>query len=980
MDCEGVTFLLAAGAEGQTAPESELHDHLAGCEACRQLVATEKQNLRWVVGIPEDAVGDRDLLALPVVDPIMFETGAELARGGMGRIIKAHDRRLARDVAIKEVLDGRQSARFEREVAITAQLQHPAIVPIYEAGRWPDGSAYYAMRLVSGGTLHQAIAATKTLEDRLALLPHMIALTDALAYAHSKRIVHRDLKPGNVLVGPFGETIVIDWGLAKELGKNIDDAHVHGRRIEPASNLTMVGAVMGTVGFMSPEQALGDDVDERTDVYALGAILYNLLAGKAPYWDGEQTITPDLIEKRERSGPPTPLGDIAPLVPVDLQAIVKRAMERDRALRFPTAKDMAEELRRFTAGQLLVSRAYTMRELAVRWLKKHRAIVSVAGVALVAVIALGIASIHATVERRREAELALAKSQLEQGRQLVVAGDPHALPLLEAARTRLDDPVTRRLITIASRDAKRLVATFPGTVAALGTTLAIGHADGAIALYDPSTGAAKGSLTGLPNMTELAWHGDKLLCVAPTGAVIIESNTKLVVSDQPITAAVWAGDHVVFSSTTHLFLVSGVAPLEGITSIDALDDRILAVTPTRSIVYQAGQRSVTLPGATYGKLDRDGTVVLADSDALARFAADGTRTLIRHGESQPLVRFPDGTLASGTEIVGGAELPPAVQSQLIAQLDATHVITSGFDREIRIAKLGLPRPVAILDAGDAVDDLLVSGTRAVSIGHGGHVALWDVSNLREPQPVAELHHPIERLVSNGKAIAAWVHADQFHTIIGNRDLPGWPVGFRGDEPCMNDGGKLYLGNEVIRDAAPIQAAAFSGDMLATAAAGVITIRVGANVLRTFDTHRTDITALAIDETHVAIGHEDGSIELWTDGTKRSLDGHSAHVESLTIRGHRLFGASWDRSTRAWDLTTGTAQTLMPSEAHSLSVSPSGALLATVDDSQLVSIWDAAEGRLLEQLPATSSLDSVAFVDDDHVVVGGTTGLLETLAI
>jgi serine/threonine protein kinase len=137
----------------------------------------------------------------------------------MGRVIRARDRRLGRDVAIKEVIGPGMRARFEREVMITAQLQHPAIIPVYEAGAWPNGSAFYTMRLVSGGTLGDAIAKTATLEQRIALLPHVVALTDALAYAHSKRIVHRDLKPGNVLVGEFGETSAARSGASSPAGR-----------------------------------------------------------------------------------------------------------------------------------------------------------------------------------------------------------------------------------------------------------------------------------------------------------------------------------------------------------------------------------------------------------------------------------------------------------------------------------------------------------------------------------------------------------------------------------------------------------------------------------------------------------------------------------------------------------------------------------------------------------------------------------------
>ncbi|HEX7837891.1 MAG TPA: serine/threonine-protein kinase, partial [Kofleriaceae bacterium] len=220
MDCDDVMLMVAVG-EGRTlsgAEEREYHQHVETCETCRALtVEASSDKLRWVARIPEDALDDPDLLVLPMVDPIVFAIGDELARGGMGRITRARDRRLGRDVAIKEVLVPYLRARFEREAMITARLQHPAIVPVYEAGTWPDGSAFYTMRLVSGGTLADAIARTHTLEERLALLPHVLAVTEALGYAHAHRIVHRDLKPGNVLVGEFGETVVIDWGLAKDV-------------------------------------------------------------------------------------------------------------------------------------------------------------------------------------------------------------------------------------------------------------------------------------------------------------------------------------------------------------------------------------------------------------------------------------------------------------------------------------------------------------------------------------------------------------------------------------------------------------------------------------------------------------------------------------------------------------------------------------------------------------------------------------------
>ena len=140
---------------------------------------------------------------LPEVSRSLYEGDDEIARGGMGRIVAAEDRRLGRAVALKELIDPTEESmtRFQREALITARLQHPGIVPVYEAGRWPSGEPFFAMKLVMGRPLDRVIAETTTLVERLALLPRLAAACDAIAYAHSQRIIHRDLKPGNVLIG-----------------------------------------------------------------------------------------------------------------------------------------------------------------------------------------------------------------------------------------------------------------------------------------------------------------------------------------------------------------------------------------------------------------------------------------------------------------------------------------------------------------------------------------------------------------------------------------------------------------------------------------------------------------------------------------------------------------------------------------------------------------------------------------------------------
>ncbi|MDB4962009.1 MAG: serine/threonine protein kinase [Myxococcales bacterium] len=347
--------------------------------------------------------------SLPFVSQSLYKPDKEIARGGMGRIVAAEDQRLHRPVALKELIDPvpEQIGRFEREALITARLQHPGIVPVYEAGRWPSGEPFFAMKMVSGRPLDRVIAETRTLQERLALLPRIAAAADAIAYAHSQRVIHRDLKPGNVLIGDFGETVVIDWGLAKDL--DAGDAHESAQRTHrvtskkaqvttdsDSSTLTIAGAVMGTPAYMAPEQARGEPLDQRADVFALGAMLYHVLAGVPPY--NARTAT-DVIAAAA-------LGRVVPLIerekrtPADLVAIVNRAMAQEPPDRYADAGELADELRRFMTGQLVDAHRYTTVQKVVRFVKKHRAAVTISALSLVTFAVLGTLAIRQIVEQR----------------------------------------------------------------------------------------------------------------------------------------------------------------------------------------------------------------------------------------------------------------------------------------------------------------------------------------------------------------------------------------------------------------------------------------------------------------------------------------------------------------------------------------------------------------------------------------------------
>ncbi len=209
----------------------------------------------------------------------------ELGRGGMGTVFLAEDRVLGRKVAIKVVGTGASdpaaAARMLREARVIARLEHPGIVPVHDAGTLPDGRMFYAMKRVDGRRL-DAFAAGAPLPEKLRVFQKVC---EAVAFAHAHRVLHRDLKPENVMVGPFGEVLVMDWGVAKVLDDASDRSGAPSRPLP--DGVTAEGTVVGTPAYMAPEQAAGQPggVGPAADVYALGGILYFLLTGRAPFDD-----------------------------------------------------------------------------------------------------------------------------------------------------------------------------------------------------------------------------------------------------------------------------------------------------------------------------------------------------------------------------------------------------------------------------------------------------------------------------------------------------------------------------------------------------------------------------------------------------------------------------------------------------------------------------------------------------------------------
>ncbi|MBA3541674.1 MAG: serine/threonine protein kinase, partial [Deltaproteobacteria bacterium] len=337
----------------------------------------------------------------PAMSPSRYELADEIARGGMGRVVEAMDTVLGRVVAVKEALsfDPDSIRRFQRETKITARLEHPSIVPVHDAGTTSSGMPFYVMRKISGRPLEALVATSHTVNERLALIPHLVAATQAIAHAHVRGIVHRDIKPANILVGELGETIVIDWGLAKVIGEADEITHgVSGPADDPIK--TRVGIVFGTPGFMSPEQLRGAPVDERCDVYALGATLYHVLSRRPPH----HAKTADAMMLAAVTGPPTPLAELVIGVPPELSTIVDKALAYDPDHRYQDARALAGDLQQFLTGQLVASHHYTAKQRVIRFVKRHRVPVIAVSAALLALVVGGTIAVNRVVDERDRAD------------------------------------------------------------------------------------------------------------------------------------------------------------------------------------------------------------------------------------------------------------------------------------------------------------------------------------------------------------------------------------------------------------------------------------------------------------------------------------------------------------------------------------------------------------------------------------------------
>ena len=346
------------------------------------------------------------------------------ARGGLGQVSVARDEELHREVALKEIqerhADNPESRlRFLLEAEITGGLEHPGIVPVYGLGQYADGRPYYAMRFIRGDSLQEAVtrfhgdperrvgqdkrldAGERAVELR-ALLGRFIDVCNAIAYAHSRGVLHRDLKPGNIMLGQYGETLVVDWGLAKTQDLAGPKSESAEGPIRPStvssSSATLMGLAIGTPQYMSPEQASGrlDLLGPPADVYSLGATLYYVLTGRPPFEGANVEIILHNVERGEFPPPRAVNGQI----PRPLEAICLKAMALKPEDRYPSPKDLASDVEHWLADEPVSAYRERLPAKAARWARKHKTLV-VSSFALVTVAAIALAVTTVLVKKQQ---------------------------------------------------------------------------------------------------------------------------------------------------------------------------------------------------------------------------------------------------------------------------------------------------------------------------------------------------------------------------------------------------------------------------------------------------------------------------------------------------------------------------------------------------------------------------------------------------
>ncbi|MGE0397284.1 MAG: protein kinase [Kofleriaceae bacterium] len=901
-DCTQFDALLAARTDGTLALAgiNLLQRHLAGCAECRAVAET--------LSPTADTEGDH--ATLPSVDPAGYALGLEIARGGMGRVIAARDLRVGRPVAVKELL-GRSpqlAARFEREARVTARLQHPGIVPIYEIGKWPDGTPFYSMRMVDGRTLRDALAAAPTLGERLALLPALISAASAVAFAHAQRVIHRDLTPANVIVGAYGETVVIDWGLAKDLAATDEADSDDPYRSASSGSLTNVGAVIGTAPYMPPEQAHAQPVDERADVYALGAILYHLLAGVAPY-EGPTTAA---LLRAVKTGPPRPIDAIVSGAPRDLVSIADKAMAREPEARYPSARELADELERFRTGRMVEAHEYSTRDRVRRFVRRHRAAVIATLAAALVLAVVGVIAVTRVLRSRTEARETARELLGEKGRIEVLAGNTlGALAYLHAATARSSEtPALAFLVDAAIRSA-------PAS-----TVLDCGGYAFSIAFSPDGT-----MMTAACTRQARTWRlADRTLVATMgpfedgfSGARYTPDGTAVVTWGKTGVARLWDAKSGVLRQTfTHGAEISRASfTPDGARLLTTGFDGHARLWDTASAQQVVDVEVTTgLFEHVYGTLDPAGALILTQTIEGEGRAWDATTGEARGG-------FSHGAFTLGGDVA----------------LDGRHAASCGVDRMARIwnAQTGGPPVHTLAGHTDVIWRCIFdrAGTHLLTTGHDGRANVWDVET--------------------GALVASVVHRDVLTSAEMSPDGRRFvTIGVGGSVKVWDARSGALVASVDARNGKNAQFTPNSRGLVVQRGDGRLEIWDElSNQDVAFAPAKGTLAGIALDGRRAIVESPDGWLELWDTASGTMLPLPRAH-RPIAVANQTIV-ATVESGTAIIDPATGETLATLPVTASSIAVASDGSRIGLALPAGSSVIYDTATRAKLGDVPGTLAL-------------------------